>query len=622
MARKESPNKRSSSESSGKLGGVEQLRDFSLLKFVTSVWDGTDAWRSSRSWGGIVWFSPALIVMIVFFAMLIWGALQTDEKLAMQYSRLAIDVAPIGATANSADAEGDSPSAESEDSPDASASDEKDDAVQFTRYGDLLYRRILQLQPKNKNAQYYIALMREASGNTQQALTMMEELAPLDADRNGFEPAHQWMAMYQIRKELAGKPVDRDELMRHMEIASNWEMANPALLIFYANQLENDKKRPLAIAVARKAASKEPRYYLEVARMCQLAGSSATANAAAKAAVSNVSIRLNTDQETDADRLAVAGAQAILGDLNAASQTIRDAIKPGKDNRQLKRGLSDLYIDQYRFAFRRVDGGVKANLPLLNVAALIDPTNPQVGIEVARLANAGLRADEKTLKALQMQLASGEAAPLTHLLIANVYAIRDDRVKAIQHWELALAQNPNLVLALNNLASTIIEGDSPDFARATQLIDRALGILPGNHELLDTRGVILLKSGKTIEAIAQFEAVLSIKPDRLDTRESLIVAYQKLGMTTEAELASKMLEEKRTELEERRAQLEEEQKRKQADLEKQKADAKAAEATEAVSDSSDDENGADPKLETPVDGSIEENESGPLDITKDGSQKN
>jgi tetratricopeptide (TPR) repeat protein len=114
---------------------------------------------------------------------------------------------------------------------------------------------------------------------------------------------------------------------------------------------------------------------------------------------------------------------------------------------------------------------------------------------------------------------------------------------AITHWELCLAQNPNMILALNNLAVALSQSEPPQLDRSLELLDRATKIAGPDPELLDSKGEVLMRAGRTQEAVTSFEQSISLDNKRIPTRRRLAEAYRKLGLI-ELALAQEELVEK------------------------------------------------------------------------------
>ncbi len=141
---------------------------------------------------------------------------------------------------------------------------------------------------------------------------------------------------------------------------------------------------------------------------------------------------------------------------------------------------------------------------------LADPTNPLVGEEVAMLQNLGVTTDDGLIQSLKQQLTNGGATSVTHLLLGNSFMNKNDLKQAIFHWNLALddRNNPNAVLAMNNLAIGYSMDTPPKFEEALALIDKAIELSQGASEFYDSKGEILERMGKFEEAITYYEKAI------------------------------------------------------------------------------------------------------------------
>lgn len=86
----------------------------------------------------------------------------------------------------------------------------------------------------------------------------------------------------------------------------------------------------------------------------------------------------------------------------------------------------------------------------------------------------------------------------------TLYLQQEDFENAVPLFEKVLRIDPNRVRAMNNLAMALSE--VPDRAEAgIPWIDRAIHLVGENPELLDTKGVVLLKAGRLEEAFDAFK---------------------------------------------------------------------------------------------------------------------
>lgn len=97
------------------------------------------------------------------------------------------------------------------------------------------------------------------------------------------------------------------------------------------------------------------------------------------------------------------------------------------------------------------------------------------------------------------------------LLKADLKQLREQFDEAASIYRGILARDVRNVIALNNLAFLISMRDSKD-EESIRLIDAGLAITGPHPELLDTRGTILTRSGRTDEALADLQRSISDSP--------------------------------------------------------------------------------------------------------------
>src|SRR5262245_27222173 len=117
--------------------------------------------------------------------------------------------------------------------------------------------------------------------------------------------------------------------------------------------------------------------------------------------------------------------------------------------------------------------------------------------------------------------------------IALVRVVQGRDTESIGLFRRVVEINPRFVPALNNLAMLLAERpNSRD--EALRLIDEALAIAGKDPGLLDTKGAILLYSGRSREAVPLLES--ATRESQADPRHHfhLAVAYRDQGKTDEA----------------------------------------------------------------------------------------
>ena len=116
------------------------------------------------------------------------------------------------------------------------------------------------------------------------------------------------------------------------------------------------------------------------------------------------------------------------------------------------------------------------------------------------------------------------------MLVGALYEASGQRDRAVEHYERALALEPDRAPALNNLANLLAETD-PD--RALEFARTARRLMPDEPATGDTLGWLLYLHGdatKAIEPLRQSEAGLPVGDPRLGlVRYHLARAYETAG---------------------------------------------------------------------------------------------
>jgi tetratricopeptide (TPR) repeat protein len=104
--------------------------------------------------------------------------------------------------------------------------------------------------------------------------------------------------------------------------------------------------------------------------------------------------------------------------------------------------------------------------------------------------------------------------------------------EAMEHFERALALNPDYAEAHDNLALAL--AGAGRYAEAIGHYQRALQLKPDYPDACANLGVALATSGRLPEAIAQFERALQLNPNFVQARNNLAVALASTGRTQAA----------------------------------------------------------------------------------------
>jgi tetratricopeptide (TPR) repeat protein len=526
------------------------LANIDPVSFVSDVWDAFDMWRATRNWRPILFMIPGLVFLVALFSASAYCWTVGPNLIVKNYYLKAQELNPMkglltirkdSSAQKSTKADGapgsDLPEDE-ETGPKLSDEEQKaklEQELKDAQFADLLYRRVLQVRDDDKNARFHVANANGERGSVDQARSQMQQLAP--SDSTGYVPAHAWLALDLYRRRIMGEKIDMNDFTHHMVAAQEFQGGSvwADVLAYYAGLLESEKKSSEATNMLQRAANIDSKYLLTLSGFYAMHKQPIQAREAADQAVAKFSERLGKRDELDSDRILVARAHyATSGkqeNFDAAIRVLKEGKRIRPDRPKLNRELSNVYRSMFRAQVVQAENGYKANLGLLNMAIMEDPTNPAVGEEIMWLQNLGVTVDEKMIQSLREQLANAGASAVTHLLLGNAYFNQKNLEKAIQHWQLALGQDPTMVLALNNLAVAFSQLDPPRIVDGLKLIDRALELSAGDPEFYDSKGEILFRAKRYEDAIASYEKALQRNPYRLSTRNKLVEAYQKAGLT-------------------------------------------------------------------------------------------
>ncbi|MGE0625383.1 MAG: XrtA/PEP-CTERM system TPR-repeat protein PrsT [Pseudomonadales bacterium] len=139
---------------------------------------------------------------------------------------------------------------------------------------------------------------------------------------------------------------------------------------------------------------------------------------------------------------------------------------------------------------------------------------------------------EDSLALMDRWLADNEADTGVQILRADALMRLSNREQAIAQYEALLTQDNPVVL--NNLAWLYMElGDE----RAVATAERAMSLAPGNGDIADTLGWILVRFGEPERAIPHIELSVARKPNDATVRYHLAVAYLEAGRTADGRRA-------------------------------------------------------------------------------------
>ncbi|MCA9158482.1 MAG: hypothetical protein KDA72_09155 [Planctomycetales bacterium] len=523
------------------------------------------AWTFTRSWWRLLLVNaPWALLCAASVGLVGYGALLSRQTLAQRYSdwvaeelpealrrtdenapRITEDAEKKGTAVEDSDASGQASDVDEKGDADALDGQGAKDSELVSGYGELLLRRLLQLQNSNSRITYLVAAQLARQGRLAQARQMMRRIAPLDS--SGFAPAHHWLAADELHNQQIRTPEDRTRLIKDLAMATRWGGCHPALRSLYSQLLESqgDVSQAMAVLERGSGGDSDLEANLAIARLAAKHGQQGRFERAAGEIKQEVQARVDAETVTSLDWAVLANVLLYEQKPAEARQAAQSGLKKDPANTQLRRLLSESFRIEYSLSIQHADGQTKLKLGLLDAALKADPTNPSVGTEIARLLSFGQDATPELKNALEQQLAAGQATAITHILLANRQLLAGEYKAAQPHLELALRQAPDNPITMNNLA-LVLSRTEQEPKRAEQLAMAAVASEPRNADFHDSLGEIRARNGDSIGAIECYETAIGLNPNARSTRKKLADLYRELGMNEMAEVQERELQKSAT----------------------------------------------------------------------------
>jgi tetratricopeptide (TPR) repeat protein len=409
------------------------------------------------------------------------------------------------------------------------------------QFAENLAKRVLTFEPNSVSARYRLALMKSIRGDEELAKEIMFDIA--SGAYGTYPPASCWAASWILQ----AKEENNRDLGKHLKHAISWSECNVKLVSIYSLLLEQNGLTPAAIDVAIDASKRDRSFNVQLAQLYSRLNNVEGLRQASFAAEEFFGARLNTGNERDFDRLAIAEVRMLTGRLPQAASVLEEGLMNNAKRPELALKLSNVRIAMFQQSIVPGPGGtMTADMPLLESAIDADPENPSISEQAARLLTQKIKPTKKIIEALRRQIADGITTAQSHSLLAQGYYLTGNEKEAIKNWEMAIEKNRKGNVGdaspYNNLAFCLFKSVPPNLERALQLIDTANKIAPNNSEVLDTFGQILMAANQPKEAITKFEQSIAADQNRISTRKKLVDAYLAAGLKDMAKAQKEVIE--------------------------------------------------------------------------------
>ncbi len=516
------------------------LRDLArnpLLLFI-GLKDAIPLWFRSRRWGHLLISLSAVIAVLAVYALMVFSSQHDDHnrELIAKYKSMAQRLVPMAELSRELTARLDPLQTDQLSVRSNSHSSQTIDQLR------LIARRTLRDAPEDQSAIYLSGLIEALHGHQEAGLEKIASIAT--NDQPGLPQAHAIIAAKLHAQFRQGDLKVKEALLYHLGEAVKWGDVEPRYLSLYAQLAESPRQKEIALEMLGAAASRDPDYFLELAQAAQRAGQETQARLASEKALKHHETMIASGRGRLEDWTATADAYVLLRKFEEARTKLEDALlQPGLDQSKLKYHLSNVLRYEYQWVLSKNSMEEGPRLGLLETAADLCPSNELIAEEVALAVGKGVTIPDRLRELLQYHVREGTATVATYFALANEYVLRERFQEAIASLEMAISKEPDHPVVLNNLALLIARHRPEEIDRASALIRRANLNAPGNMEIVDTWGEILLIAKQPMEAISKLQTSLSANPSRVRTRELLVRACEQADLPDMARVYRERLEE-------------------------------------------------------------------------------
>ncbi len=397
---------------------------------------------------------------------------------------------------------------------------------------------------------YAIALRQ--SGEIAQSEAILSNLAP--SDKPGYSPAHRMRAMaFASLLQSGSNEKILSQLRWHLE--NSGDEPNAAIEKLWTAYFVTVGQPELAVPHLEIATKLDPRLNIMLANLYSKIGNKPGETRSLRAAETQFLRRLKDDPLAREDRLQLSLAQMRLDKQNLAEETILTGVEIHNDA-IMKRSAAEFYILQYDVLaknksedlasqFRYLEKALAQDLYLTQIyerlisfyqqSEITETNDPK-----AKDGNKGHA--KKTQDMLETMLVEGRSPALVHFALSSIYQIQGYEDKAKFHLFQSFREDGNFPVVVNNYAWMLAHADKPDLPRAYELALTAVLSSPKDPRFRDTLATIIMKQGKSHEAIAEFETILETSSDKISIHRKLAELYDKVGLNDLARLHMEKVE--------------------------------------------------------------------------------
>ena len=385
---------------------------------------------------------------------------------------------------------------------------------------------VLGVEPRRKHL-FDLAMSLGGLGRDKDAVSLLSNIAPLD--KPGYLHAHLFVAQTLLSKTNVTLPEihTAEQHLKHVvTLDPHSADANELLGRVYVRLGQWE----LAERYLSEVVSARPETALLLAAVFKAEGDTVGARSWAERAAKFHRDKVEAAKlDNPASRLAWADALAMLEDYSAAFVILETGWRQ-YENKAYLSPMGEVCALWVETLARTKPGDLASRMTLIQRGLECAPQNETLLRHLINLTHLEGPEAATARGTLTRMLTEGKATAILHFTLGIDAWQHGHPEDARKHFALAYETASQLPYVANNMAMILTVGDKPDLPRALAIIQSALAKFPNNPNFRETRGEILVQSGRSQEAIADLEFALPLLPSKRGPHKALAEAYRSLGL--------------------------------------------------------------------------------------------
>lgn len=386
------------------------------------------------------------------------------------------------------------------------------------------YARLLELNGDDPSVRFEVALLEATLGNEERAKAILSELASTES--LGYVPAHIWWARrYLASVEKGAGPNVLQPAELHLQRAIEGDPDNAVAHVLLGRLYLSVAEHERAVQHLLFATRSLPEARLDLAKAYAASGRPRLAQEQARAATENFRQRVSMVSDDSTARIAWARAALFLNDYQTAVRVLAEGYNLSGD-RAYREELGSVYASWSSSLDSDEADSTELALATVEQGLRYDPDNLSLLMHLLQLSRGEGAVASEAQDVIRFALEDKSSRATLHMLMGMDAQKRGEERLALEHYEAAYTEAPQLTLAANNLAWLLAHSEHSDLPRALEIINGVISQWPDQIDFRDTRGHILAKMGRWREALTDLELVAAARPGNAQLHKTLAELFE------------------------------------------------------------------------------------------------